>query len=195
MLSGGIISCAAGLNLNGGSIIGTGTIDGNVTNNSGTVAPGLSPGRININGSYTQSASGTLEIEIAGLTTPGVDYDLLEVSGAATLGGTIHISDINGFILSGTDTVTPLTAGSVVGTFSTTNAQCTYGSTSVVVRRCLRRRQQQHLSLLQHQRRHQRRRQHRLQPRPRTDQHIWHYLLLLESSSWPSAKCDAHPNW
>ena len=27
-----------------------------------------------------------------------------------------------------------------------------------------------------------------------TDQHIWHYLLLLESSPWPSAKCDAHPD-
>ncbi len=28
-----------------------------------------------------------------------------------------------------------------------------------------------------------------------TDQYIWHYLLLLESSPWPSAKCNAHPNW
>ena len=27
------------------------------------------------------------------------------------------------------------------------------------------------------------------------NQHIWHYLLLLESSPWPSAKCDAHPDW
>ena len=28
-----------------------------------------------------------------------------------------------------------------------------------------------------------------------TDQYIWHYLLLLESGPWPSAKCDAHPDW
>ena len=28
-----------------------------------------------------------------------------------------------------------------------------------------------------------------------SNQYIWHCLLLLESSSWPSAKCDAYPNW
>ena len=33
---------------------------------------------------------------------------------------------------------------------------------------------------------------------PDTDsygKHIRHGPLLLKSSSWPSAKCDAHPNW
>ena len=28
-----------------------------------------------------------------------------------------------------------------------------------------------------------------------TNQHIWHYALLLESSHWPSAKCHPHANW
>ena len=28
-----------------------------------------------------------------------------------------------------------------------------------------------------------------------TDQYIRHYLLLLESSPWPRAKCDAQPKW
>ena len=28
-----------------------------------------------------------------------------------------------------------------------------------------------------------------------TNRHIWHYLLLLESSPRPGATCDAHPHW
>ena len=28
-----------------------------------------------------------------------------------------------------------------------------------------------------------------------TYQRIWHYLLLLQSSPWPSTRCNAYPHW
>lgn len=60
---------------------GAGVINGDVTNN-GIVAPGNSPGTLTVNGNYTQTASGTLQIE------PG---DLLLVSGRASLAGTLQL--------------------------------------------------------------------------------------------------------
>src|SRR5205814_165215 len=45
------------------TLAGTGTITGNVSN-SGTVAPGNSPGVLTITGNYTQTTGGTLVIEI-----------------------------------------------------------------------------------------------------------------------------------
>ena len=49
---------------------------GNVTNTSGTVEPGSSPGTLTVTGNYTQGAGGTLQTEIAG-TTPGTQFDRL----------------------------------------------------------------------------------------------------------------------
>ena len=43
-------------------------VNGNVVN-SGTVAPGASVGQLTVNGNYTQNASGTLRIEVAGART------------------------------------------------------------------------------------------------------------------------------
>src|SRR5262249_1099399 len=47
----------------GGTVFGASTISGNVTN-SATISPGSSPGILTINGDYTQTASGVLNIEI-----------------------------------------------------------------------------------------------------------------------------------
>ena len=48
--------------------------------------PGLSPGQITINGTYTQTSSGALNIELGG-TTPATQYDVLTVNGSVTLDG------------------------------------------------------------------------------------------------------------
>lgn len=119
----------------GGSIVGNGTmsIDTIIGNLQANFSPGLSPGKITINGNYTQKANGILRIEVAGLTTPGVDFDQLAVTGTATLGGSLRVTDINGFKPGGSDTIIPLTAGAITGTFSSTNAQVNYGSTSLTV--------------------------------------------------------------
>ena len=68
----------------GGSVSGAGTIVGTVTS-TGTMQPGTSPGTLTIDGSFTQTAAGTLAIEIGG-PAAGTGHDVLAVSGAATLG-------------------------------------------------------------------------------------------------------------
>lgn len=69
-----------------GSLGGTGTILGNVTNN-GIVKPGNSIGTLTINGNYVQSATGIYEVEIDGFG----DGDLLEIGGSASLAGSLVI--------------------------------------------------------------------------------------------------------
>jgi hypothetical protein len=84
------------VNLNGGALAGTGTVDGNL-NNGALVSPGHSPGSLRVTGNYTQSPSGTLNIELAG-TGAGSDYDQLQVGEHASLNGTLNIVPINGFV-------------------------------------------------------------------------------------------------
>jgi autotransporter-associated beta strand protein len=79
-----------------GTLAGTGTIHGNVTNNFfGTVSPGDAPGTLTVN-SYTQGRSGTLLIDIAGSTTG--QLSVLDVLGNASLGGVLDPVLQNGFI-------------------------------------------------------------------------------------------------
>jgi len=80
-----------------GVVEGTGTLHVSGTvNNAGTVAPGLSPGRLEIDGDFEQRATGTLVIEIAG-RQPGMQFDVLAVRGDAALGGTLEVRFIDGF--------------------------------------------------------------------------------------------------
>src|SRR5207247_1342766 len=58
----------------GGTLLGSGTVGGALTN-SGTVAPGNSPGIITVNGDYTQSSGGSLAIEIQGTNPATPDFD------------------------------------------------------------------------------------------------------------------------
>lgn len=87
--------------------------DGNLLNQGGILAPGNSPSVTEINGNYTQSAAAALEIEIGGLNTIS-EHDYLLVSGSATLGGTLHVSLINGFSPTAGQQFTVLDAASVV---------------------------------------------------------------------------------
>ena len=59
--------------------------------NGGTVAPGLSPGILNVVGNYSQTAAGTLAIELNG-TTLGTQFDQLNVTGTIALAGTLAIT-------------------------------------------------------------------------------------------------------
>jgi len=104
----------------GGLLGGNGSLGGNLLN-SGTVSPGDSPGTpgtLTVNGNYTQTASGTLRIEIAG-TAPR-QFDLLAVGGHASLAGTLQLRSLGNFQLQVGDNLTFLTArGGVSGTFIT----------------------------------------------------------------------------
>jgi T5SS/PEP-CTERM-associated repeat protein len=104
-----------------GSVKGNGTLQGDVTN-FGEVAPGLSAGTLNVNGDYTQSSlpapPGELVIELASASS----FDRLLVTGTATLGGTLTVNLINGFIPSAGQTYTILTSDDVDNAFAQVNA-------------------------------------------------------------------------
>lgn len=115
-------------------LIGNATITGSIANGS-TLAPGNSPGTYTVNGDYTASAAAVHNFEVAG-TTAGA-YDVLNVSGTATLNGTLNVTFINGYTKT-TDQDIAIINGNIVGTFSTVNVpssyQVVYNSNNVVLR-------------------------------------------------------------
>jgi YVTN family beta-propeller protein/autotransporter-associated beta strand protein len=86
----------------GGTILDAGTLAvnstqalglGNLVVNGGVLRADPQP--INVKGNYTQSAGGTLQLSLGG-SAPG-QYDLLDVSGAVALNGTLQLLTRNGF--------------------------------------------------------------------------------------------------
>src|SRR6185503_2729857 len=108
--------------VNGGVLRGAANITGSVIVNGGTIEPGNSPGQMTILGDYTQGSLATFEAEIGGLLA-GSEYDVLDVSGTATLDGTLLVSLYN--LGSGTfaphagDTFDIIRAMDLIGSFST----------------------------------------------------------------------------
>jgi autotransporter-associated beta strand protein len=97
----------------GGELSGLGTIAASVINN-GLVTPGDAPGTLTVTGNYTQSSSGTLNIQFASRS-----HGLLAVGGTAFLGGTLRLSLVNGFVPPSAQRITIVSAGTAVqGTFS-----------------------------------------------------------------------------
>ncbi|MFM9925752.1 filamentous hemagglutinin N-terminal domain-containing protein [Variovorax sp. H27-G14] len=97
LLPGGTLRSGGTDLYNNGVIAGSGTIglaDATLFNN-GTVAPGSATalGTLAVQGSYVQGANGVLNIRL------GSDgADLLDVDGAATLGGTLNLGVLGGFM-------------------------------------------------------------------------------------------------
>jgi hypothetical protein len=67
-----------------------------------------------------QNASGVLDMEIGGLQA-GTQSDQLQISGTATLGGTLNVSVINGFTPAAGNTFPLVTCRTRTGTFGTIN--------------------------------------------------------------------------
>jgi hypothetical protein len=103
--------------LDDGTINGTGTIKGNVSNTGGTVKPGDAPGTLTISGNYTQSSNGILEIELGG-TQQGISYDLLDVTAKASLAGELEVKLVDGFTPTVGETFDFLTYATHSGQFS-----------------------------------------------------------------------------
>jgi fibronectin-binding autotransporter adhesin len=81
-------SAVSGLALNGSQVLqGSGTLVGNVTDNFGSIIrPGSSAGTLTINGNLALGGYGTLEFELANVTTVGSGVnDLLQVNGDLSL--------------------------------------------------------------------------------------------------------------
>jgi hypothetical protein len=105
-----------------GTLGGGGQVSGHVTNFSGIVRPGTSPGTLTITGDYRQDPAATLRVDVNG-TGQGTAYDHLDVGGTASLAGTLAIVQGAGFEPQLSDTFHFLTSGSRTGTFATVTGQ------------------------------------------------------------------------
>lgn len=110
----------------GGSLLGDGTIAGDLVS-GGIFAPGDNGiGTFNVGGNFTANAGSTTQIEINnGGTTPGVNNDAIVVAGNVTLnGGNVVVQTTGGSYTAGTSYTFLQYGGNRVGTFSgiTTNS-------------------------------------------------------------------------
>jgi RHS repeat-associated protein len=116
-LSGTADKVLGGRTLNlAGTLLGSGTIIGNVVNSGQIDATGI----LTIQGNYTQTSQGTLNITIGG-TTAGTDYNQLTVTGLATLDGTLNVELTNGYMPNVGDSFQVLLFGSRSGDFAAEN--------------------------------------------------------------------------
>ncbi|MBW3623005.1 MAG: hypothetical protein KY468_06290 [Armatimonadetes bacterium] len=116
-LNGGAIKTNTPLQIQGGTVSGTGKITGLLKNIAGVVSPGHSPGVLTIEGDYVQEDTGTLQIEIAG-ENPGTEYDQLEVIHHTDLRGQLSLTLPNGYQPDLGDGFRILKYGSLSGAFA-----------------------------------------------------------------------------
>ena len=120
-LQGGTLkSLTSTVTVNGGSVTGAGTIQGNVINNAlfdpGT---GTGGGTIAITGNDSQTSMGVLDIGLGG--TAAGQFGQLAVGGSATLNGTLSIILLDNFVPTDTDLFQAVTYAMHSGTFPTIN--------------------------------------------------------------------------
>ena len=93
----GVIYGTGALTIEGGSLGGVGQVNADVqATGSATVNPGSSPGILSIDGSYSQEGETTLAIELGGFS-PGSGHDRIDITGTASLDGTLILSLVNDF--------------------------------------------------------------------------------------------------
>lgn len=90
--------------------------------NGGWVGPGNSPGRLSITGDYTQDSLSSITFEVGGILPADSNilvgaYDVLSVTGAASLAGELQLSWYNGFAAEIGDSFDLFTAESFSGDF------------------------------------------------------------------------------
>ena len=123
-----------------GEIHGNGSLQttGEVRN-EGLIAPngrqsdlfdveGEEVGTLHIDSAYKQTATGKLSIELSGPNFGNEGFDILTITGAANLDGTLDVTTINGFGASVGDRFDILTAASLAGTFATENLPSLFGN-------------------------------------------------------------------
>ena len=120
-LAGGALSARVVDTRGGGSLLfSAGLLDvetfhGDLVQAGGVLAPGNSPGLTTIDGDYTLAA-GTLAIELAGHER-GTQYDAIDVSGTATLGGLLEVTLLDDFLPGAGDVFQLLAAETISGSF------------------------------------------------------------------------------
>jgi hypothetical protein len=106
------------LEVQGGTLAGAGKLSGDLTVLTGaTTGPGTSTGMLKVGGNYTQNAGATLAVEIGG-TLPEQNFDVLEITGMASLGGTLDVALIDSYTPAINEQFTILSASSIGGSLS-----------------------------------------------------------------------------
>ncbi len=100
------------------TVNGNGSLVGDVSLAGGTINPGLSAGRITVDGDLALE-TGTVNVEVGG--TGETAFDQLVVNGDAALGGTLNVTLIDGFIPAVGDTFDIIVADSIADAFDTLN--------------------------------------------------------------------------
>ncbi|MGO9114565.1 MAG: SUMF1/EgtB/PvdO family nonheme iron enzyme [Thermoguttaceae bacterium] len=110
----------------GGTLGGTGYLSSGTVNAGGTLAPGDSGGVLHLNGNLVLAASAAMDYE---LDSPGSGYDQLEISGLATLNGTLNVNLLSGFTPSAGQSFDLIT-GATTGSFAEINLPSLSGGLS-----------------------------------------------------------------
>ena len=97
-------------------LTGNGFVQVSSITNGGTIRPGNPIGAIAITGQFTQTGSGRIAIEAAGIL-PATQLDQLTIDGAAVLGGWLELAFADGFIPGPDDVLAPLSATELAGIF------------------------------------------------------------------------------
>jgi hypothetical protein len=110
-------------NLPGATLHATGQVrltrfySNNSVVNEGTMTIGSSPGRMIIDSPFAQTASGRLEVGVAGPTTAAPDFDILQINASATIAGTLAANLEGGYSPAAGTTFEILTSQSRSGVF------------------------------------------------------------------------------
>ena len=107
------------MDLNGGNLYGTGTVDDGVVD-AATITPGsaTTTGKLQLNGTYAQNSGGTLDVTVGGLTA-GTQFDQLNVSSTASLSGTLNVKLASGYTPAIGNTFDIVNASTISGDFTT----------------------------------------------------------------------------
>ena len=120
ILRGGNLTVPKGVNIQTGILSGQGTLTGDVKV-SGQLNPGDPTGTLRIVGNCTLTTSSSLNVELGG-PNPGTQHDQLQVTGLASLNGTLNARLENGYLPGFNSRFQVLAHGSRVGTFATFNS-------------------------------------------------------------------------
>jgi T5SS/PEP-CTERM-associated repeat protein len=109
-----------------GRIVGSGSITAGSVLNQALIAPGSdnlnlhTPGVIHLTTSFSQSTSGSLQVQLAG-TTPGTQYDQILINGSSSLHGNLNVQLADLFVPAAGNSFHILDLGTVIGAFGTIN--------------------------------------------------------------------------
>jgi hypothetical protein len=108
------------VSLQGGVLSGFGTVRGTVSVsliNAALLDLGAPTGTLQVNGTYQQTAAGVLNVGLGG--TAAGQFDRLQITGAATLGGTLNVALVGAFLPAVGNTFEILTFASRTSDFAT----------------------------------------------------------------------------